>query len=255
MKYWKYRISIYRLKKKYRKKKYRIRSYIRKKKIKKKVSHFIKQYDIDLYATEIDGKPAYENFIWLYAHIEIFKGLFDQRIYGKFVSNTSNRQEHRQEWRKVYKRIQYLRYKKFHFLPIRLFYLPRNLTTLGELAEKYKEGTLLPFLKDLAIKCYGRDIYEHRKYILKEIKMKVFGRDKGKCQLCGSNENLVYDHIIPYAWGGSNKEENLQLLCGSCNFKKSDKFNPNYALKNPHLLREDVRNVMINNIKEQFHIL
>jgi hypothetical protein len=52
------------------------------------------------------------------------------------------------------------------------------------------------------------------------VKMYVWQRDGGKCVLCGSNEKLEYDHIIPIAKGGSNTERNVQLLCESCNRRK-----------------------------------
>jgi hypothetical protein len=55
------------------------------------------------------------------------------------------------------------------------------------------------------------------------VKMIVFQRDQGKCARCGAKENLHFDHIIPVSKGGSNSEENIQLLCEACNLKKSDK--------------------------------
>ena len=37
---------------------------------------------------------------------------------------------------------------------------------------------------------------------------------------CGSGENLEIDHVVPLARGGSNRLENLQLLCRDCNRRK-----------------------------------
>lgn len=59
------------------------------------------------------------------------------------------------------------------------------------------------------------------RYIKKEVKKKVWIRDEGKCVECGSTENLEFDHIIPHSKGGSNRTKNIQILCKSCNLKKS----------------------------------
>lgn len=48
------------------------------------------------------------------------------------------------------------------------------------------------------------------------VKRDIYARDK-KCSNCGSYRNLNYDHILPYSMGGSNKKENLRLLCSPCN--------------------------------------
>ena len=58
--------------------------------------------------------------------------------------------------------------------------------------------------------------------ISQEIKDKVWNRDGGKCILCGSNEFIEFDHIIPFSKGGSNTYRNIQILCQSCNRSKSD---------------------------------
>lgn len=52
--------------------------------------------------------------------------------------------------------------------------------------------------------------------IPKFIKVKVFGRDKGKCVRCGAENKLHYHHIKHFAEGGRHTEDNLMLLCASC---------------------------------------
>ena len=59
--------------------------------------------------------------------------------------------------------------------------------------------------------------------IPQNIKDKVWNRDGGKCVQCGSNENIEFDHIIPFSKGGSSTYRNLQILCEKCNRSKSSK--------------------------------
>ena len=59
--------------------------------------------------------------------------------------------------------------------------------------------------------------------ISQRVKDQVWRRDEGKCVECGSNENLEFDHIIPFSKGGANTYRNIQLLCEPCNRKKLDK--------------------------------
>ena len=59
--------------------------------------------------------------------------------------------------------------------------------------------------------------------IPQSIKDSVWRRDGGKCTTCGSKEFLEFDHIIPFSLGGSNTYRNVQLLCKSCNRKKSSR--------------------------------
>lgn len=67
-------------------------------------------------------------------------------------------------------------------------------------------------------------ILVHRRLIPSEIKKEVWDRDKGKCQLCGAQDNLHFDHDIPYSKGGSSiTVENVRILCARHNIQKSDK--------------------------------
>lgn len=56
----------------------------------------------------------------------------------------------------------------------------------------------------------------------KNLREKVFARDKYRCVVCGSTENLTIDHRIPYSKGGTTEMSNLQTLCESCNQTKAD---------------------------------
>jgi hypothetical protein len=65
---------------------------------------------------------------------------------------------------------------------------------------------------------------DHDRLIPPAVKLAVWKRDKGKCVLCGSTDNLHFDHIIPYSKGGSSLvAENIQLLCARHNIAKRDK--------------------------------
>lgn len=53
--------------------------------------------------------------------------------------------------------------------------------------------------------------------IPQDVRIKVAVRDQGKCCQCGSEDDLHYDHVIPWSRGGANTIKNIQLLCGPCN--------------------------------------
>jgi hypothetical protein len=56
------------------------------------------------------------------------------------------------------------------------------------------------------------------------VKVEVWKRDQGRCVRCGSEENLHFDHDIPFSKGGSSiTAENVRLLCAKHNLEKSNK--------------------------------
>lgn len=61
------------------------------------------------------------------------------------------------------------------------------------------------------------------RYIPSDVRIKVWLRDRGGCKRCGARADLEFDHIIPVVKGGSNSENNIELLCKSCNRQKSAK--------------------------------
>lgn len=64
----------------------------------------------------------------------------------------------------------------------------------------------------------------HRRIIPSTVKLEVWQRDGGKCVQCGAVNELHFDHILPYAKGGTSMTaENVQLLCARHNLQKSDR--------------------------------
>ena len=65
---------------------------------------------------------------------------------------------------------------------------------------------------------------EHPRVIPGAIKQEVFKRDGGKCVMCGAEDELHFDHVLPYSRGGSSLvAENVQILCARHNLEKSAK--------------------------------
>ena len=68
-------------------------------------------------------------------------------------------------------------------------------------------------------------IYTSGRNIPQWVKIAVAHRDEGKCRVCGSDYDLQYDHIVPYSRGGNSADvDNIQLLCGRCNRRKSNRY-------------------------------
>jgi hypothetical protein len=67
----------------------------------------------------------------------------------------------------------------------------------------------------------GRRILANRN--IKKVREKIMKRYNYKCNYCQTDKRLTIDHIIPITKGGSDYKSNLQVLCLSCNIKKSNK--------------------------------
>lgn len=64
----------------------------------------------------------------------------------------------------------------------------------------------------------------HTRLIPTEVKKEVWKRDKGKCVICGLEQNLHFDHDLPFSKGGTSlTAKNVKLLCVKCNLAKSNK--------------------------------
>tara|TARA_Y100000310_G_scaffold8651_1_gene9184 strand:+ start:232 stop:501 length:270 start_codon:yes stop_codon:yes gene_type:complete len=64
-----------------------------------------------------------------------------------------------------------------------------------------------------------------KRFASAELKRRIFGRDEGRCYLCGDTyeyDQVVAEHVIPRGKGGQTTLENLKIACRPCNRKKSD---------------------------------
>ena len=54
----------------------------------------------------------------------------------------------------------------------------------------------------------------------------LYGQQEGKCIICRQStpfNMMEVDHVVPKSKGGTDAEDNLQLLCGPCNRSKGSK--------------------------------
>ena len=82
----------------------------------------------------------------------------------------------------------------------------------------FLKRSLLSTIKNLPQKDPKRNFDEAQRQV-------IFRRDNGICKMCGKQcewDAWEADHIVPWSKGGKTEVENGQVLCPSCNSKKSD---------------------------------
>jgi len=65
-------------------------------------------------------------------------------------------------------------------------------------------------------------------------KFRVLKRENQICLVCGESvkdEDVEFDHVIPWSKGGSSDEHNVRLLCRDCNRKRGKKFEDEYLVR------------------------
>lgn len=70
--------------------------------------------------------------------------------------------------------------------------------------------------------------------IPRPVQFRVLKRENQICRECGkpvADDDVHFDHIIPYSKGGSSDESNIRLVCGPCNLKKGARFEDRHLVK------------------------
>lgn len=103
----------------------------------------------------------------------------------------------------------------------------------GKVADKNSEnaahGRLVPSLKITSLRNESKGVIHRRENpnariaVPLKTRLRVLERGNWTCAHCGSDRKLEVDHIFPVSAGGSNREENLQVLCKHCNNRKYSK--------------------------------
>lgn len=82
---------------------------------------------------------------------------------------------------------------------------------------------------------YQHNCDNQRKLMTKELRNEIIERDHSICQICKKKclrNEIEVDHIQPISKGGKTIRSNLQVLCLSCNRKKSNKWLEDLLSKN-----------------------
>ena len=70
--------------------------------------------------------------------------------------------------------------------------------------------------------------------IPRPMQFRVLKRDNQICAECGKSvldEDIHFDHIIPWSKGGPTAEHNIRLLCSDCNLRKSNSYEDKYLVE------------------------
>lgn len=78
-----------------------------------------------------------------------------------------------------------------------------------------------------------RELRRITRSIPRRLQFRVLKRDNQICRDCGrsvQDEDIHFDHVIPWSKGGPTEEHNIRLLCSECNRRKSDSFEDRYLV-------------------------
>lgn len=117
-------------------------------------------------------------------------------------------------------------YNKYHTIPYNSAVMNSEAKRLHEDEEVQKTKGIYEFLL-----CRETDPYAGRLLNLrafdKRDKIAAYSKQNGVCPICKKHfefDEMEGDHIIPWSKGGQTVPDNCQMLCKSCNSKKTDKY-------------------------------
>lgn len=117
-------------------------------------------------------------------------------------------------------------YNKYHTIPYNSAVMNSEVKRLNEDEEVQKTKGIYEFLL-----CRETDPYAGRLLNLrafdKRDKIAAYSKQNGVCPICKKHfefDEMEGDHIIPWSKGGQTVPDNCQMLCKSCNSKKTDKY-------------------------------
>lgn len=117
-------------------------------------------------------------------------------------------------------------YNKYHTISYNSAVMNSEVKRLHEDEEVQKTKGIYEFLL-----CRETDPYAGRLLNLrafdKRDKIAAYSKQNGVCPICKKHfefDEMEGDHIIPWSKGGQTVPDNCQMLCKSCNSKKTDKY-------------------------------
>ncbi len=79
-----------------------------------------------------------------------------------------------------------------------------------------------------------KDLRNITRRIPRVTQFRVMKRENQICQICSTSvkdEDIEFDHVIPWSKGGSSDESNIRLLCKTCNRKKGNSYEEEYLVE------------------------
>jgi len=80
-----------------------------------------------------------------------------------------------------------------------------------------------------------KELRKVTRHIPRVTQFRVMKRENQICQVCKKSvidEEIEFDHVIPWSKGGSSDEANIRLLCSNCNRKRGNDFENEYLITN-----------------------